>query len=110
MTGRATRGDSAGTRYAPGNQTTAALNAKYDTPSMHTAVADLLSTIDPLKITGAEACLRWLFYHSILNGSDGVILGASKTSQIIQNMVDISKGPLPEIVVQKIDSLFAQLH
>lgn len=110
MTGRATRGDAVGTRYAPGNQTISALNAKYDALDMHKAVADLLNTIDPLEISGAEACLRWIYYHSILDERDGVILGASKISQIVQNMSDISKGPLPEIVVQKIDSLFAQVH
>lgn len=110
MTGRATRGDAAGTRYALGNETTSALNVKYDQPDMHTAVRDLLDTIEPQEISGAEACLRWLYYHSILGAEDGVILGASKISQIVQNMTDISKGPLPEIVVQKIDSLFTQLH
>ncbi|KAJ5983236.1 hypothetical protein N7481_005335 [Penicillium waksmanii] len=95
LTGRATRGDAVGTRYAP---------------EMHRVVADLLNIIDPLEISGAEACLRWLYYHSTLDEKDGVILGASKFSQIVQNMSDISKGPLPEIAVQKIDSLFAQVH
>lgn len=45
-----------------------------------------------------------------LGQKDGVILGASNVSQILQNTLDdISKGPLPEVVVQKIDS-FAQVH
>lgn len=54
MTGRATRGDAVGTRYALSNKTTSVLNAKYDTLDMHKVVADLLNTIDPLEISGAE--------------------------------------------------------
>lgn len=77
---------------------------------MHRAVADLLNTIEPLEISETEACLRWLYYHSILNAGDGIILGASKASQIVHLMTDVFKGPLPEIVVQKIDSLLEQLH
>jgi aflatoxin B1 aldehyde reductase len=76
---------------------------------MHAAMADLLGTLEPLGIAGSEACLRWLYYHSALSEDDGVILGASKTPQIVQNMTDISKGPLPTEVLQKIDSLWEKV-
>ncbi|KAJ5161931.1 hypothetical protein N7492_007323 [Penicillium capsulatum] len=109
LTGRPTRGDVAGTRYAPDNKFSARMNAMYDKPEMHAAMTDLLDTIEPLQITGSEACLRWLYYHSILQEGDGVILGASKISQITQNLGDISKGPLPAEVVQKIEALRGQL-
>lgn len=77
---------------------------------MHDAIWDLLDTIEPLNITGSEACLRWLYFHSALREGDGVILGASKMGQIVQNARDISKGPLPEEVVHKIDSLWTKVH
>jgi aflatoxin B1 aldehyde reductase len=86
------------------------LIAKYKTPEMHAAMADLLDTLEPLGIAGSEACLRWLYYHSALSEKDGVILGASKMPQIIQNMTDISKGPLPMEVLQKINSLWEEIH
>jgi aflatoxin B1 aldehyde reductase len=73
---------------------------------MHAAMTDLLDTLEPLGIAGSEACLRWLYYHSALGEDDGVILGASKMPQIVQNMADISKGPLPTEVLQKIDSFW----
>ncbi|KAJ5089236.1 hypothetical protein N7532_007920 [Penicillium argentinense] len=110
LTGRATRGDTEGTRYAPDDQITATLSPMYDKPAMHTAMSDLLDTIGPLEISGAEAYLRWLHYHSSLGAEDCVVLGASKIIQIVQNMTDVAKGPLPEVVVQKIDSLYAKLH
>ena len=41
---------------------------------------------------------------------DDVILGASKISQIVQYVEDISKVPLPVEVVQKIDLLWDGLR
>ncbi|KAJ5091236.1 hypothetical protein NUU61_006106 [Penicillium alfredii] len=110
LTGRATRGDIEGTRFAPGNQVFGRLNTMYDKPEMHAAITDLQDTIEPLEITGSEACLRWIYYHSILREGDGVILGASKIPQIVQNVEHLAKGPLPEEVVLKIDSLRDQLR
>lgn len=109
LTGNATRGNVEGTRYAPGSQF-ARLNAVYDKPDMHASMIDLLDAIEPLQITGQEACLRWLYYHSALVEGDGVILGASKVAQIVQNMNDIDKGPLPVEIVQKIETLWERLQ
>ncbi|KAJ5126682.1 hypothetical protein N7448_007461 [Penicillium atrosanguineum] len=110
LTGRATRGDVEGTRYAADNQIAKNMNAMYDKPDMHEAMTDLLDTIEPLQISGSEACLRWLYYHSILRESDGVILGASKVPQIVQNANDVSKGLLPLEVVHKIDTLWEKIR
>jgi len=46
-----------------------------------------------------EVALRWLYYHSMLNERDGIILGASSEAQMKQNMNDISNGPLPDVIV-----------
>lgn len=77
---------------------------------MHAAIKELLNTIEPLQISSAEACFRWLFYHSLLNEGDGVILGASRVAQLPQNIESISKGPLPVEVVSKIDKLWDQVR
>ncbi|KAJ5167360.1 uncharacterized protein N7482_006141 [Penicillium canariense] len=98
------------TRYAPRNKIANGLNAKYDMSEMHAAMNDLLDTLEPLEIAGSEACLRWLYHHSVLREGDGVILGASKIPQIMQNLTAISKGPLPTEVVQKINLLWEKLH
>jgi aflatoxin B1 aldehyde reductase len=81
----------------------------YDKPEMHAAITDLQDTIEPLRISGSQACLRWIYYHSMLGDGDGVILGASNISQIVQNVDDVSKGPLPVEVVQRIDILWEKL-
>ncbi|KAJ5185246.1 hypothetical protein N7491_006884 [Penicillium cf. griseofulvum] len=78
LTGRATRGDVEGTRFSPNNQISSVLNSMYDKPHIHTAMTGLLDTLEPLQISGSEACLRWIYHHSVLQEGDGVILGASK--------------------------------
>lgn len=110
LTGNATRGNVDGTRYAPDSVFAKSLNAIYDKSDMHAAMTDLLETIDPLQISGSEACLRWLYYHSSLREGDGVILGASKISQIVRNMGDIAKGILPAEVVKKIDMVWEKMQ
>ncbi|KAJ6078644.1 hypothetical protein N7467_008397 [Penicillium canescens] len=109
LTGRMTRGDVAGTRFAPGNTAFQGYSSIYDKPEMHAAITDLQDTIEPLRISGSQACLRWIYYHSMLGEGNGVILGANKISQIVQNVDNVSKGPLPVEVVQKIDSLWEKL-
>jgi aflatoxin B1 aldehyde reductase len=109
LTGRMTRGDISGTRFAPGNTAFQGYSSMYDKPEMHAAITDLQDTIEPLRISGSQACLRWIYYHSMLGEGDGVILGASTISQIVQNVDNVSKGPLPDEVVEKIDSLWEKL-
>ncbi len=49
-----------------------------------------------------EATYRWLGYHSMLNQGqgDGIIIGASRTEQLIQNMNALNEGELPDKVLQ----------
>ncbi|TVY53696.1 Oxidoreductase sirO [Lachnellula suecica] len=50
-----------------------------------------------------EAALRWIVYHSALGEDDGVILGASKISQLKSNLGSIEKGPLDAGLVVTFD-------
>ncbi len=54
------------------------------------------------EISLVEATYRWLAFHSALdeNQGDGILIGASKYSQLEQNIVAIEKGPLPENIVE----------
>lgn len=80
--------------------------AQYDKKEMHDAIARVRETIEPLDISNAEASLRWIYYHSSLGPGDGVILGASRPSQLAQNLAGIAKGPLPAHVVAAIDDIW----
>ena len=52
-----------------------------------------------------EAALRWITYHSQLTEGDGVILGASRVPQLTTAMEQIKKGPLPETLVNELNTL-----
>lgn len=51
-----------------------------------------------------EASYRWLAYHSMLKArrGDGIIIGASRLSQLEQNMAALEKGKLPDEIVQAV--------
>jgi aflatoxin B1 aldehyde reductase len=52
-----------------------------------------------------EAAYRWLCNHSMLDASqgDGILLGASKVTQMSQNMEAAKKGKLPSSIVDAMD-------
>ncbi|KAJ1029989.1 hypothetical protein NDA16_000902 [Ustilago loliicola] len=70
---------------------------------------DALDLIRPLAekngLSLPEVALRWMMHHSELNNEagDAVIIGASSTRHIEQNLKDFEKGPLPEEVAKKVD-------
>lgn len=59
------------------------------------------------KVSITEASLRWMYHHSALKGchGDGVIVGASRTSQLEENMkIAVEGGPLEGAVVEAMDN------
>ncbi|KAI1381586.1 Aldo/keto reductase [Hypoxylon crocopeplum] len=103
LTGKLTQGTAEGTRLRSAYG--AHFARWYDRPEFHDAVRKLLEVIEPLGIKPSEAALRWLAYHSALTESDGIILGATKTEQLAQNLRDVVKGPLPKEVVDVIAAI-----
>ena len=71
---------------------------------------DALDTLRPVAkkhgLTEAECALRWMTNHSQLKRKygDAIIIGASSTKHIEQNLIDLEKGPLPEEVVKALDA------
>src|SRR6056297_312699 len=53
------------------------------------------------KISMVHSALRWIVHHSALSAAagDGVILGASSTDQLLDNLTGAQAGPLPQPVV-----------
>ena len=103
LTGKATLGDRAGTRFESGNKMGGAHSNWYDKPVMHEAVIKLQEAIKPMGLTPPEVAMRWLVYHSALSRGDGVIVGGSKLEQIEGNLRDVGKGPLPESIVKVVE-------
>ena len=59
------------------------------------------------NLTMLEIGLRWCTHHSALKmqngGRDGVIIGVSSYDQLVSNLTDLEKGPLPEDVLKDLD-------
>ncbi|EHK16188.1 uncharacterized protein TRIVIDRAFT_64999 [Trichoderma virens Gv29-8] len=59
-------------------------------------------------IPKAEMAYRWVAYHSVLKEhlGDGIVLGASKATQLEQTVAGLNNGPLPESVVKTINDVW----
>ncbi|KAM0263748.1 hypothetical protein ACHAQJ_001063 [Trichoderma viride] len=59
-------------------------------------------------IPRAELAYRWVAYHSILKEhlGDGIVLGASRITQLQQTVEGLNNGPLPDSVVETIEEIW----
>lgn len=78
---------------------------RYWKQSYFDAVEQIRIECEKQGVPMAEAAYRWLVYHSRLDSSrgDGILLGASKIEQMVQNMKASTKGILPASIVEAMD-------
>ncbi|KAL6817479.1 Aldo/keto reductase [Trichoderma camerunense] len=59
-------------------------------------------------IPKAELAYRWVAYHSVLKEhlGDGIVLGASRITQLEQTVAGLNNGPLPDSVVKTIEEVW----
>ncbi len=68
------------------------------------------TAVEKHGLTLVETALRWTVHHSalkVLDGNDGIIIGASSKQQLEENLDNLEKGPLPEEVVKALDDAWA---
>ena len=73
---------------------------------MHTGLEKLRAISHEHDIPMDEASLRWIMLHSALQAGDGVVLGASRVSQITNNTKQITHGHLPESMAKSMEELW----
>ena len=63
-------------------------------------------------LTESQCALRWLSHHSALKKElgDGVIVGASSTGHLKENLESLDEGPLPDEVVEALDRGWAEIR
>lgn len=78
---------------------------RYWKQSYFQAVNVIRKSCNDYNISMADAALRWLEYHSMLDGArgDGIIIGASNEAQLDQNLSSINNGELPNAIVDAIN-------
>jgi aflatoxin B1 aldehyde reductase len=74
--------------------------ASYWNESYFKALAQVEAVAQKHNLTLAEIALRWMSHHSLLKKEhgDAVIIGASSTKHIEQNLIDLEKGPLRKYI------------
>jgi aflatoxin B1 aldehyde reductase len=84
LSGSVTAGSAPGTRFDGDGAVSQYMHRMYDNVPLHNAQRKLAESTKELGISPIEAALRWAMYHSVLQGGDGIILGASKEAQIVR--------------------------
>ncbi|EJD54243.1 Aldo/keto reductase [Auricularia subglabra TFB-10046 SS5] len=94
-----------GSRFDPETRQGAAYRVRYWNDTYFNALEIVRPVSDKHGLTLTEVALRWMSHHSLLKRKfgDAVIIGASSTKHIEQNLVDLEKGLLPEDVVKALD-------
>ena len=79
---------------------------RYWKQSYFDAVDEIRKACDMEGIPMVEAAYRWLCNHSCLDATkgDGILLGASKITQLGQNMAAAQKGELPQGILDAMDA------
>ncbi|ESZ95731.1 hypothetical protein SBOR_3885 [Sclerotinia borealis F-4128] len=106
LTGNFSAGKSTDTRFSDAHPLGKAFQKLYGDPKLQQAMKDLEGSLAPLGVLGREASLRWMYYPSRLGVGDAIILGASKIAQVRENVESITKGPLPDGVVEKVEGMW----
>ncbi len=66
---------------------------------------DFQRTCADVEISPVNAAFSWLINHSKLSAErgDGIILGASKISQLTDNLSAFNQGPLDQSIIEVLD-------
>jgi len=101
----------AGSRFDPQKDQGKNYRKRYWNEPYFKALASIDAVAKAHNLTMAEIALRWISHHGLMSREhgDSVLIGASSTKHIEQNMIDLEKGPLPEDVVKALDEAWASV-
>ena len=79
---------------------------RYWKQSYFDAIGEIKKACEAENIPMAEAAYRWLVNHSMIKSElgDGILLGASRIEQMEQNLIAVTKGELPQSILDAMDS------
>jgi len=100
-----------GSRFDPERKQGQQYRQRYWNQAYFDALESLRPVAERHNLTFPEIALRWISHHSALQREhgDAIIIGASSTRHIEQNLLDLEKGPLPEEVVGKLGEIWTGL-
>lgn len=100
-----TDNEGSGGRFVAQTWQGAGYRARYWNSDHFDALDKIRPLAQKLGIPTAEAALRWMNHHSAIKKEyeDAVITCASSARQLEENLISLTKGPLPEELVQAFD-------
>lgn len=96
-------------RFSDQHRAGANYRGRYFKDSTFHALRTVEAAVERHGLTMIETALRWCVHHSSLRtrakgGNDGVIIGVSSHEQLVGNLDNLEKGPLPDDLVQALDT------
>jgi aflatoxin B1 aldehyde reductase len=94
-----------GSRFDPNRRQGKLHHGRYWNDAYFGALEILRPVAKKYGLTESQCALRWLSHHSQLKKElgDAIIIGASSTKHLEQNLEALEQGPLPDEVVQALD-------
>lgn len=83
-------------------------NTLYGKESLLNALEEWAKIAADAGISKAALAYRWVTFNSVLSAKygDGVIIGASKSSQLEESLNAIEAGPLDKAIADRVDALW----
>ncbi|KAI1392062.1 putative oxidoreductase [Hypoxylon trugodes] len=110
LTGNAVNGKAEGTRFGADNPLGGAMQRVFGAQDLQDAVKKFDTETRARGISKPlEVAVRWIVHHSALDEGDGVVLGSSRVSQVIETVEFARKGPLPDELLKVTEDLWDAL-
>jgi aflatoxin B1 aldehyde reductase len=80
----------------------------YNKPSFLRYLEEYEKLANEAGLGKVEMAYRWIVFNSMLDGSkgDGLVIGASRASQLEETLKVLQRGPLEKWVVERLDEMW----
>ena len=106
LTGKAINNEQGGTRFADNNPLGKVMQKVFGAEGLRDAMKRFDAGVKAQGLTPIEVAIRWIAHHSALGDEDGIIIGASRTTQIRDTVALIKKGSLPENMLALVEQIW----
>ncbi|KAI1266259.1 putative oxidoreductase [Xylariaceae sp. FL1019] len=106
LTGNFVNDKQEGTRFGSDHPLGAVARNFFGGEDLISAMKMFDTAVKAQGFTPIEVAIRWIAYHSSLTDDDGIVVGASKPSQIIDLVGFYHKGSLPDSILPLVDELW----
>lgn len=106
LTGKLVNNQHAGSRFGDENPLGKAVQKAFGATELLDAMKAFDTKVNACGLSSLEVAVRWIAHHSALSNEDGIIFGASKTTQISETVELVREGPLPANVLDLVEELW----